>query len=194
MGYQMLRISSDFGAHFWWFLSILGAWEPLLEAWGTTLSPRFGFLWFWCHFRAKAVVPFWLIFGGFLGSFLSHFLIRFWKSLFGKYAAKSIQNGRLLEVSWRSFLGTGDSLIFDTPLIRNPIFWGREGTHIASFLVTFLRVLSGRPLEHGFLRFWAILGSLWEAIWLQKGIKSRDQKSDRKGDFEYVREEGPGPL
>ena len=38
---QILRMSSDFGwpgIHFMIILSILGAWEPFLEAWGTILA------------------------------------------------------------------------------------------------------------------------------------------------------------
>ena len=50
----------------------------------------------------------------------------------------------------------GDRLFldfFDTPIARNAIFWGREGTQIALFLVRFLKVLWGRLLEHDFERF-----------------------------------------
>ena len=131
-------------------------------------------------FPPESLVPFGLLFWYFLDAFFSHFLVPFWKPLFVKYGAKSIQNGRHLEVILRSFLVTGDFLIFDTPIARNPIFWGREGTQNASFLVTFLRVLSGRPLEHDCWRFWAILGSLWEPKRLQKGIKKWDPKNDGK--------------
>ena len=32
LGYQILMILNDFGSHFSMFLTILGAWEPFLEA------------------------------------------------------------------------------------------------------------------------------------------------------------------
>ena len=35
------------GAHFWWFLSILGAWEPVLEAWVTFWAQGSDFCDFW---------------------------------------------------------------------------------------------------------------------------------------------------
>ena len=85
-------------------------------------------------------------------------------------------NGSHLEVILMTFLMTGYFLIFATPILRNLDFWGLEGTQIASFWVTFLRLLSGRPLEHDFSGFWAIWDSLRETIWLQKETKKRDQK------------------
>ena len=143
-------ILSDFGgpgAHFSWFLSILGAWEALLEAWGHILSPRLGFLWFWRLYPPESLVPFWLLFWYFLDSIVSVFSSArlFW--FFVILGAQSIQNGRHLEVILRSFLGTGDFLIFDTPPIRKPIFWGREGTQnciiLGDFFEDALREASG---------------------------------------------------
>ena len=114
---------------------------------GFILSPRLGFLWFWRPFRAKGVVLFGSIFDTFWMQCLMHFLVPFWKTLFAKYGARSIQNGRHLEVILMTFWGTGYFLIFATSIIRNLICWGREGTQIASFLVTLegaLREASGK--------------------------------------------------
>ena len=63
-----------------------------------------------------------------------------------------------------------------------------------SFLVSFLRVLWGRHLEHDFFGFRAILGSLGMTIWLQKVIKKWDPKKGSKKGTRVAQVTGCGRL
>ena len=66
------------------------------------------------------------LFGSFFDTcwvqFLVHFLVPFWKALFTKYDAKSISNGKHLEVMLMIFFGTGDVSSGVFPMLRNPMF------------------------------------------------------------------------
>ena len=73
-------------------------------------------------FPGQTPIPFEIIFQHFLAAFVYCFLVCVFLRFFEILGARSIQNGRHLEVMLRSFWGTGDFLIFHTPLIRNPIF------------------------------------------------------------------------
>ena len=89
---------------------------------GARLEPKARIFVILVTFPGQKGVPFWLrvwyFLDAFFGVFLSMCFFRFSVIL----DAKSIQNGRPLEVILRSFLGTGDFLIFDTPIVRNAIF------------------------------------------------------------------------
>ena len=179
------------GSHdFEWFWRPRESFLMIFEYFGCLGTPPGGL---GAHFETKARIfvilmtfprekgrHFWFFFDVFWIQILLFFLSVHFSSFFVIWGARRLQNGSHLEVILRTFFMTGYFLIFATPTVRNLDFWGLEGTQIASFLVTFLRVLSGRPLEHDFSGFWAILGSEWEGIWLQKGIKKWDQKRGQK--------------
>ena len=166
------------GLFFWWFLSILGAWEPLLEAWSI----------FWPKARIFVILetspprktsPFWSYVWYFLHSIFSAFLSVWFSGFFVSLGAQRLHFGML----FGSFLGAlghwkvkTKKCVWTAQACADCISSLPEKWLFRSFLVSFLRVLSGRPSEHDFFGFRTILGSLGMTIWLQKVIKKRTKK------------------
>ena len=125
LGYQILMILIDFGgpgAHFLMIFEYFGCLGTPPGGLGAHFEPKARILVILVTSPPEKLTLFGSFFDTFWVQFLRHFLVPFWKALFVKCGAKSIQNGRHLEVSLRSFWETGDFLIFDTPIARNPIF------------------------------------------------------------------------
>ena len=116
--YDFLDFLEARGLIFWWFLSILGAWKPVLEAWVTFWAQGSDFYDFWDLFdHRERVPPFWpkndqksfknrsqtqQVFRSLFWSTLEPSWGRFGRILGAKMEPKLVQN-RSQERSWRKF-------------------------------------------------------------------------------------------
>ena len=166
LGYQILMILSDFGSPGALFLMIFeyfGCLGTLPGGLGHILSPRLGFLWFWRPLRHEKLVLFEVMFDTFCIYSFCVFLSVWFSGFFVSLGAQRLHFGKL----FGSFLGAlghwkvkTKKCVWTAQACADCISSLPEKWLFRSFLVSFLRVLSGRPLEHDFLWFWPILGSL----------------------------------